>query len=84
MGKDLERVLVTEEEIHARLAELAQEVWDHYAGEEFLLVGVLKGAVLVMADLMRAHLSSGGVIVAATHLPLGIAARELRIGERVS
>ena len=54
MGKDLERVLVTEEEIHARLAELAQEVWDHYAGEEFLLVGVLKGAVLVMADLMRA------------------------------
>ncbi|GAA1780633.1 MAG: hypoxanthine phosphoribosyltransferase [Actinobacteria bacterium] len=54
MGKDLERVLVTEEEIHARLAELAQEIWDHYAGEEFLLVGVLKGAVLVMADLMRA------------------------------
>jgi len=54
MGKDLERVLITEEEIHARLAELAQEVWDHYAGEEFLLVGVLKGAVLVMADLMRA------------------------------
>lgn len=38
----------------------------------------------MMADLMRAHLSRGGVIVAATHLPLGIAARELRIGERVS
>lgn len=54
MGKDLERVLITEEEIHARLAELAQEIWDHYAGEDFLLVGVLKGAVLVMADLMRA------------------------------
>lgn len=34
----------------------------------------------MMADLMRAHLSSGGVIVAATHLPLGIPARELRIG----
>ena len=54
MGKDLERVLVTEEEIHARLGELAQEIWDFYDGEEFLLVGVLKGAVLVMADLMRA------------------------------
>jgi heme exporter protein A len=34
----------------------------------------------MMADLMRSHLSSGGVIVAATHLPLGIPARELRIG----
>ncbi|MCB1255223.1 MAG: hypoxanthine phosphoribosyltransferase, partial [Austwickia sp.] len=54
MGADLERVLITEEEIQARLAELAREIWDHYAGEEFLLVGVLKGAVLVMADLMRA------------------------------
>jgi len=34
----------------------------------------------MMADLMRNHLSGGGVIVAATHLPLGIPARELRIG----
>ncbi|HWV97795.1 MAG TPA: heme ABC exporter ATP-binding protein CcmA [Xanthobacteraceae bacterium] len=34
----------------------------------------------MMADLMRSHLSGGGVIVAATHLPLGIPARELRIG----
>ena len=38
----------------------------------------------MMADLMRDHLAGGGIIVAATHLPLGIAARELRIGERVS
>jgi heme exporter protein A len=34
----------------------------------------------MVADLMRNHLAGGGVIVAATHLPLGIAARELRIG----
>ncbi len=54
MGDDLEKVLISEAEIHARLGELAQEIWDFYDGEEFLLVGVLKGAVLVMADLMRA------------------------------
>ena len=54
MGDDLEKVLISEAEIHARLGELAQEIWDFYDCEEFLLVGVLKGAVLVMADLMRA------------------------------
>ncbi len=54
MGADLEKVLITEEEIQARLAELATEIWENYAGEPFLLVGILKGAVLVMADLMRA------------------------------
>ncbi|MCO5132164.1 MAG: heme ABC exporter ATP-binding protein CcmA [Xanthobacteraceae bacterium] len=42
------------------------------------------GGQAMMADLMRDHLGGGGIIVAATHLPLGIAARQLRIGERVS
>ncbi|GAB3110477.1 hypoxanthine phosphoribosyltransferase [Janibacter alkaliphilus] len=51
---DLARVLITEEEIQARLAELAEQVWAHYDdGQDVLLVGVLKGAVMVMADLMR-------------------------------
>ena len=54
MGADLEKVLITEEEIHARLAELAQEIWAEYEGKDLLLVGVLKGAVMVMADLSRA------------------------------
>jgi hypoxanthine phosphoribosyltransferase len=54
MGADLEKVLITEEEIHARLAELASEVWAEYEGKDLLLVGVLKGAVMVMADLSRA------------------------------
>ncbi|TKW74283.1 MAG: heme ABC exporter ATP-binding protein CcmA, partial [Bradyrhizobium icense] len=35
----------------------------------------------VFAGLMREHLASGGMIIAATHAPLGIEARELRIGE---
>ena len=54
MGADLERVLITEEEIQARLGELADVIATEYAGKDLLLVGVLKGAVMVMADLMRA------------------------------
>src|SRR6188768_913182 len=54
MGADLARVLVTEEEIHRRLGELAADIWRDYEGKDLLLVGVLKGAILVMADLMRA------------------------------
>ena len=51
---DLSRVLVTEEEIYAKLAELAARVTADYEGKELLLVGVLKGAVMVMADFARA------------------------------
>jgi hypoxanthine phosphoribosyltransferase len=54
MGADLERVLITQEQIHARLDELAGEIAERYEGKDLLLVGVLKGAVMVMADLMRA------------------------------
>src|SRR5512132_2904489 len=54
MGADLERVLVTEEEIHARLDTLATEIAEEYSGKDLLLIGILKGAVMVMADLMRA------------------------------
>ena len=54
MGADLEKVLITEEEIHATLDELAALIAREYEGKDLLLVGVLKGAVMVMADLMRA------------------------------
>ncbi len=54
MGEDLARVLYTEEEILDRLGQVALEIWDDYRDKDFLLVGVLKGAVLVMADLIRA------------------------------
>ncbi len=46
-------VLVTEEEIRAKLDLLAAEVDADYAGKELILVGVLKGAVMVMADFAR-------------------------------
>ena len=56
MGRDLEKVLYTEQQIQDRLAELGQDIWRDYESkrEDLLLVGVLKGAVLVMAGLMRA------------------------------
>ena len=53
MGEDLLEVLVDEDQISARLGELAREIDRDYAGREILLVGVLRGAVMVMADLSR-------------------------------
>jgi hypoxanthine phosphoribosyltransferase len=50
---DLKAELVTEEQIQARLRELAGQIDADYAGLDLLLVGVLKGAVMVMADLAR-------------------------------
>ncbi|GAA1138992.1 hypoxanthine phosphoribosyltransferase [Ornithinicoccus hortensis] len=54
MGADLEKVLLTEEQIQTRLQELAEQIWENYQDKNVLLVGVLKGAVMVMSDLMRA------------------------------
>lgn len=48
------KVLVTGEEIDSRVAEMAAELDSKYAGKDVLLVGVLKGAVMFMADLSRA------------------------------
>src|SRR6476660_2058519 len=46
-------VLIDEETLQSRIRELGAEVSSDYAGKELLLVGVLKGAVFFMADLMR-------------------------------
>ncbi len=51
---EIERVLISEQEIAAKVAELAAAVDAQYAGREILLVGVLKGAVMFMADFARA------------------------------
>ncbi len=53
MSDDLTEVLVTEEQIRDRLGELARRIDADYAGRDLLLVGVLRGAVMVMADLAR-------------------------------
>ncbi len=54
MGSDLKQVLITQERLRERITELAAQIDADYAGRELLLVGVLKGAVMVMADLARA------------------------------
>jgi hypoxanthine phosphoribosyltransferase len=50
---DLDQTLYTEEQITARLKEMAAQIQADYEGKDLLLVGVLKGAVMVMADLAR-------------------------------
>jgi hypoxanthine phosphoribosyltransferase len=54
VSEDLAKVLITEEQIRDRLQEMAREIEADYEGKDLLLVGVLKGAVMVMADLSRA------------------------------
>ena len=53
MGNDLKEILVTAEDMDRRLGEMAEQIDRDYAGEELLIVGVLRGAVMVMADLSR-------------------------------
>ena len=54
LGVDLERILVDEEALNRRIVELAAQVDADYAGRDLILVGVLKGAVMLMADLSSA------------------------------
>lgn len=53
-SSDIERVVVTGEQIQNRLSELARQVESDYAGRDLLLIGVLKGAVMTVADFSRA------------------------------
>jgi hypoxanthine phosphoribosyltransferase len=54
IGADLKDVLIPADRLQARVTELAAQIDADYANRELLLVGVLKGAVMVMADLARA------------------------------
>ncbi|AYG03125.1 hypoxanthine phosphoribosyltransferase [Gryllotalpicola protaetiae] len=50
---EIDKVLLTEEQITAKLREIARQIEADYEGRDLLLVAVLKGAVMVMADLAR-------------------------------
>jgi hypoxanthine phosphoribosyltransferase len=54
MGPALKDVLISAEQLQARIGELAARIDADYAGRDVLMVGVLKGAIMVMADLARA------------------------------
>jgi hypoxanthine phosphoribosyltransferase len=51
---DIAEVLVSEKEIQAKVAELGQRISDDYKGQELLLIGLLRGAIVFLSDLMRA------------------------------
>ena len=53
VAADLSTILYTEQQIQARIAELCRQIEADYEGRPVLLVGVLKGAVMVMSDLAR-------------------------------
>ena len=54
ISSELTEVLYTNDQVQARLAEIAADIDAEYADKDLLLVGVLNGAVMVMADLSRA------------------------------
>ncbi len=53
LQSDVAEVLITEEALQARVQELGREISAAYAGKEPLLLSVLKGSILFLADLMR-------------------------------
>ncbi|GBC87301.1 Hypoxanthine-guanine phosphoribosyltransferase [bacterium HR12] len=53
LERDIERILITERQIQEALSRIGEEITRDYAGRDLLLVGVLKGAFMLMADLCR-------------------------------
>lgn len=53
MDNDIQQILITEEQIKARIAELGRELTAEYAGKNPVIVGVLKGVVVFYADMVR-------------------------------
>ncbi|HEX5323123.1 MAG TPA: hypoxanthine phosphoribosyltransferase [Capsulimonadaceae bacterium] len=54
LEEDIATVLISEEQIAQRVAELGQQISQDYAGKDLMLVGILKGCALFLADLVRA------------------------------
>ncbi len=53
MREDVLKVLISEEEIKRRVKELGKQITEDYAGKDIVVVSVLKGSVMFMADLLR-------------------------------
>ena len=54
MKNDILKVLLSEEEIQAKVKEMGRQISEDYKDKNLLMVSVLKGSVMIMADLMRA------------------------------
>ena len=53
LSKDIKTVLVTKEQIAAKVKELGAQITKDYEGKDVVLVGILKGAMPFLCDLMR-------------------------------
>ena len=53
MEKDIQEILISEEQLRSRIAELGEELTRDYAGKDPIIVGVLKGVVVFYADMIR-------------------------------
>lgn len=53
MNKDVEKILVTEEELYSLAKKLGEKITEDYAGKKLLVVGVLKGSIYFLTDLTR-------------------------------
>ena len=54
MNDDIKKVLIGEDELRAIVKRLGEQITEDYKGKDVLLIGILKGSVIFMADLMRA------------------------------
>src|SRR6476469_8737295 len=61
MSEEIGEILVQADELQHRIKQMAEEIVADYAGKDLLLIGVLKGAFLFLADLMRQLESNGEV-----------------------
>lgn len=53
MENDILKILISEEELHSRIAQLGEEITRDYAGKDPVILGVLKGVVVFYADMIR-------------------------------
>ncbi|WP_130866262.1 hypoxanthine phosphoribosyltransferase [Acidipropionibacterium timonense] len=68
LEQDFDRVLFTQEQVEARVAEVAAQIDADYEGRDILMVGVLNGAVMTLADLcrsMRSHMTMDWMAVSS-------------------
>ncbi|BDD37783.1 hypoxanthine phosphoribosyltransferase [Streptococcus ruminantium] len=70
LDKDIKKILVSEDEIVAKSKELGKQLSEDYAGRNPLLVGILKGSIPFMAELMKhidTHVETDYMVVSSYH-----------------
>jgi len=53
MHPDIQRILISEKELHKRVKDMAAEITASFSGKDLLVIGILKGSVIFLADLVR-------------------------------